>query len=150
MHTCACVIPPPRQCPTATQKTQKKTLDHVKKSCTLFSIPRTVRGERKNDMTTQAIKTKYIGPRATKGSRIQASCEARTIYVHYDYALGNIGNHRAACEALLLAMGWTTDTSQHNSDMVGGWHGDACYWVFANSDGDNRTTINSASKQEAA
>ena len=98
----------------------------------------------------QAIKTKYIGPSATKSSRIQASCEARTIYVPYDHALDSDGNHRAACEALLLAMGWTTDNSQHYSDMVGGWHGEDMYWVFANSDGDNRTSINSANAQPVA
>lgn len=96
----------------------------------------------------QAIKTKYIGPSATKGSRIQASCEAKTIYVPYTHALDSDGNHRAACEALLLAMGWTTDNSQHYSDMVGGWHTDGMFWVFANAY--DRTSINSASKQEAA
>ena len=98
----------------------------------------------------QAIKTKYIGPSATKGSRIQASCEARTIYVPYSHDLNSDGNHRAACEVLLRAMGWTRDNSQHYSDMVGGWHDNACYWVFANSDGDTRTTINSTAAQVAA
>ena len=98
----------------------------------------------------QAIKTKYIGPTNTRGSRIQASCEARTIYVPYNYALDSDGNHRAACEALLLAMGWTADQSARYADMVGGWHDNACYWVFANSDGDNRTTINSTNAQQVA
>lgn len=98
----------------------------------------------------QAIKTKYIGPGAVKGSRIRASCEAKTVFVPRDYSLDIAANHRVACEALLKAMGWTTDNSQHYSDMVGGWHGEDMYWVFANSDGDNRTTINSASAQQVA
>jgi hypothetical protein len=91
----------------------------------------------------QAIKTKYIGPSATKSSRIQASCEAKTIYVPYNHALDADGNHRAACEALMRAMGWKI-----YGDMVGGWHTDAMFWVFANAY--DRTRINSASKQEAA
>ena len=35
----------------------------------------------------QAIRTRYIGPTNTRDSRIQAKCEAKTIYVSYDHAL---------------------------------------------------------------
>ena len=94
----------------------------------------------------QAIKTKYIGPSNSKGSRIQASCEAKTIYVSYNHALDSDGNHRAACEELLRALGWTADQSAVYSDLVGGWYGDSYFWVFANSF--ERTTINSSNEHE--
>ena len=90
----------------------------------------------------QAIRTKYFGPTNSRGSRIQASCEAETIYVPYNYGLTNDENHRAACEELTRALGWAF------SDMVGGAHGDATYWVFVNEW--NRTNVNSASNEVAA
>ena len=89
----------------------------------------------------QAIRTKYCGPTNWKGSRIQASCRGKTIYVPYDHALNDDANHRAACEKLLRVMGWAF------SDMVGGAHGDAMYWVFVNEW--NRTNVNSASEVAA-
>lgn len=89
----------------------------------------------------QAIRTKYYGPSNVRGSRIQASCEGKTIYVPYNHALNSDANHRAACEELLRVMEWVF------SDMVGGTHGDAMYWVFANDW--NRTTINSTSEVAA-
>lgn len=92
----------------------------------------------------QAIKTKYFGPTNSKGSRIQASCEVRKIYVPYNHALDSDRNHRAACEELLRVLGWTSDKSVHFSDMVGGWHTNCMFWVFANTF--ERTTINSSSK----
>lgn len=95
----------------------------------------------------QAIRTKYCGPTNTRGSRIQASCEAKTIYVPYNHALNSDANHRAACEELMLAMGWTADKSTTYSGMVGGSHGGAMYWVFVNDW--HRTTINSASEVAA-
>lgn len=75
----------------------------------------------------QAIRTKYIGPSNSKGSRIQAKCEAKTIYVSYDHALNIDENHKAACDALLSAMGWNTDGY---GDMVGGVFDNCHYWVF--------------------
>ena len=76
----------------------------------------------------QTIRTKYFGPSNVRGSRIQASCKAKTIYVPWDYALDGDENHHAACEKLMRVMEWAS------SDMIGGWHGsdDAMYWVFAN------------------
>lgn len=75
----------------------------------------------------QAIRTKYIGPSNVKGSRIQAKCEARTIYLSYDCALSEDENHKSACTALVRAMGWDVDGY---SDMVGGVFDNAHYWVF--------------------
>ena len=98
-------------------------------------------------LNMQAIKTKYCGPTNSRGSRIQASCDAETIYVPYDYALNSDENHRAACEKLLRVLGWTADKSSHFTDMVGGEHGDDMYWVFVNER--NRTNVNSASEVAA-
>ena len=75
----------------------------------------------------QAIRTKYLGPTNTRGSRISAQCEAGRICVQYDYALNIDGNHKAACQALLKKLGWNTE---HYADMVGGVFDGAIYWVF--------------------
>lgn len=75
----------------------------------------------------QAIRTKYIGPSNVKGSRIQAKCEARTIYLSYDSELSEYENHKSACTALVRAMGWGVDGY---ADMLGGVFDNAHYWVF--------------------
>jgi hypothetical protein len=93
----------------------------------------------------QAIRTKYFGQTNTCGSRIQASCELETIYLPYNNDLSLVENHRKACERLLRGMEWTADWGDF-SNMVGGWHGDAMYWVFA--DCWNRTNI--SNKNEVA
>jgi hypothetical protein len=54
----------------------------------------------------QAIATKYHGPTDTKGSRISASCEARRIYVPWDYEHEPAENHRRAAEALARKLDW--------------------------------------------
>ena len=78
----------------------------------------------------QAIRTKFYGPGNTRGARVQAKCEARTVYVPWDYELGIEGNHKAACEALLRRMQWHAPHGQY-SPMIGGQFGAARYWVFA-------------------
>lgn len=77
----------------------------------------------------QAIRTRYFGPSNVKGSRIQAKCEAKTIYVSYDHALNIEENHVAAREALLAAMGWT---SPYYEPMVCGGFDNDYYHVFTN------------------
>jgi hypothetical protein len=72
-----------------------------------------------------AIRTKYFGPPNVRGSRIQAQCKAKTIYVPYDHALNSDENHRAACKKLLSIMGW-------GAPMVGGTFANDMYWVFRN------------------
>lgn len=75
----------------------------------------------------QSIRTRYFGPSNSKESRIQAKCEAKTIYMPYRHELNIEENHRAACRELVRAMKW--DTSDY-SDLVGGeFYGDT-YWVF--------------------
>jgi hypothetical protein len=73
----------------------------------------------------QAIRTRYIGPSNVRGSRIQAKCEARTLYMPYDHALNLEGNHAAACEALLLVMQWSPK-------RVGGVFAHDYYWISIN------------------
>ena len=80
----------------------------------------------------QAIRTRYFGPSNTRGSRIQAKCEAKTIFVHYDDALNSSDNHKAACEQMLTLMGWTKDHGNY-SNMVGGSFDHDWYWVFEHS-----------------
>jgi hypothetical protein len=55
---------------------------------------------------TQAITTKYLPPTNYKGSRIKASCAARSLTVHIDHALNIEANHAAAAQALASKMGW--------------------------------------------
>ena len=73
----------------------------------------------------QAIRTRYFGPTNVRGSRIQAKCEAKTIYLSYDHALNLDENHQAACQKLLSIMDW-------GSPMVGGTFANDMYWVFQN------------------
>jgi hypothetical protein len=80
----------------------------------------------------QAIRTRYYGPTNSRGSRIQAKCEARAIYLPYDHALNLDGNHRAACEALMIAMGWTPEHGRAYVPRVGGVFGHDYYWVTLN------------------
>lgn len=75
----------------------------------------------------QAIRTRYHGPSNSRGSRISAKCEAKTIYVSYDHALSIDGNHKAACAALIAKMQWDTD---HYADVVCGVFDNDHYWVF--------------------
>jgi hypothetical protein len=75
----------------------------------------------------QSIRTRHFGPSNVKGSRIQAKCAAKTIYVGYDHALDLSENHRVACRALLLAMSWN-----NVAPMVGGYFANDMHWVFQN------------------
>ena len=78
----------------------------------------------------QAIVTKYFGPSNIRGSRIKASCQARSITISYDYALNSEGNHRSAAIALQTKMGW--DSAFHGP-MIGGAMPDGNYaCVFVN------------------
>ena len=72
----------------------------------------------------QAIRTRYHGPGNVRGSRFSAQCEARRVYVSYDYALGSDENHEAAMRAMCAKLGWDADR------MIGGVFGNDYYWVF--------------------
>ena len=80
----------------------------------------------------QAIRTRYFGPSNVRGSRIQAKCEARTLYMPYDHALNLDGNHRAACEALLTVMGWIPEHGRAYTARVGGVFNHDYYWIALN------------------
>ena len=54
----------------------------------------------------QAIITKYIPCTNTRGSRIQAKCEAKTIYFSYDHSLNVENNHIAAAKELIKKLDW--------------------------------------------
>jgi len=52
----------------------------------------------------QAITTKYLGPTATKGSRIVASCAAGRVTIPFPYEAG--GNAESHAMALLAKLDW--------------------------------------------
>lgn len=53
----------------------------------------------------QAIRTVYLCPTNTRGSRIKATAAAGSLTVDYDHAL-DVANHRVAAEALIAQLGW--------------------------------------------
>ena len=81
----------------------------------------------------QAIVTKYHGPTNTRGSRISARCNARRIYVAWDYELDVDANHWAAAMRPVRIMGW-------GGEWVCGSLPDACadYACFIDATRSNR------------
>lgn len=57
----------------------------------------------------QAILAKYHGPTNTKGSRISAKCDAGSVSIPYPHELSGDAVYRAAANALIAKLGWTTD-----------------------------------------
>lgn len=72
----------------------------------------------------QAIRTKFFGPTNSKGSRIQAKCAAKTIYVNWDYSMNQDDNHAKAAKILADQLGWSTF-----GDYVGGDFENCSYFV---------------------
>jgi len=73
----------------------------------------------------KAIRTRYVGPSNTKGSRIIADDgDGNRATVGYEHALNSEGNHRLAAEALMAKMGWSGHLT------VGWWKSDG-YWTFS-------------------
>lgn len=64
----------------------------------------------------QVIKTKYIGPTNTKGSRIKASCGAGSKTIQYRDELSIDKNHKLAIDMLFVQLGWDEKCS-----LVYGW-----------------------------
>lgn len=88
----------------------------------------------------QAIRTKYHGATNTRGSRISAKCEAKTIYVSFNHVLDTEGNHKAACIALKEIMNWAAPIRAYSAPMLGGYFEGCYYWVWSNeylTTGDN-------------
>lgn len=80
----------------------------------------------------QAIKTKYLGPTNTKGTRVRASAYAGSIVVDWDYGIGNNENFEKAAMELIKKFEW-----HKHRDFVGIASGtaptgqaDECYHVL--------------------
>ena len=58
----------------------------------------------------QAIQTKYLSPTNTRGSRVKASCQAKSKTLPWDHALNPSGNHTRAAKALATELGWNYGT----------------------------------------
>jgi hypothetical protein len=54
----------------------------------------------------QAIVTKFLGPTDHRGSRVKATCQARSLTLSWDHRLNPSGNHLAAAKTLALNLGW--------------------------------------------
>ena len=88
----------------------------------------------------QAITTKYLGPTNVKGSRIKATCTAKSVTVSCDHALNIENNHAAAAGALAEKMGWSGKWYQ------GGMPDDSGYCFVCVDGGSSATFVISKSK----
>jgi hypothetical protein len=68
----------------------------------------------------QAIITKFIGPTNYRGARVKARCDAGSVTVPWNYAIGIEGNHKAAALALAQKLDWS-------GDWIGGGMPDSGY-----------------------
>jgi|SRR3984885_12761840 len=80
----------------------------------------------------QAIVTKYIGPTNFRGTRIKATCAAKTRLIGWRYDLGVEENHRNAATMLQNELDWTGPRygKLHGGTMK---NGDYC-WVMVPRD----------------
>jgi hypothetical protein len=84
-----------------------------------------------NDMICQAIVTTFFGPTNTKGSRIKAQCNAKTMWFSWDHALGVGANHHRAAAALAVDLGWIEqDTKLQGGSLPGGSLRKGIAWVI--------------------
>lgn len=75
----------------------------------------------------QAITTKFLGPTNSRGSRIVAKCQAKRIFVNWDYSLDLDANHELAATELSKRLGW--DKAPYGK-MVGGALPDGIGFAF--------------------
>ncbi len=66
----------------------------------------------RDNLTCQAIVTKYHGPTNTRGSRISASAGAGRVFVGYNHRLNQEQNHAAAARALADKLAWSGELAQ--------------------------------------
>jgi hypothetical protein len=80
----------------------------------------------------RAIRTRYVGPTNTRGSRIIADAgdRASRVVVSYDPALNTDQNHAYAAVLVTRKMGW--DDPQYFTPLVGGGYNAEYFWVFQN------------------
>jgi hypothetical protein len=71
--------------------------------------------EQRKETKMQAITTKYLGPTNVRGSRVKATCHAKSIILTWDDALNASDNHTKAAQTLAEQMGWD-----------GQWYGGGC------------------------
>lgn len=55
----------------------------------------------------QAITTKFIGPTNTRGSRVKATCQAKSRTTHWNHAENTDENHTRAARLLAEELGWS-------------------------------------------
>ena len=55
---------------------------------------------------SQCIRTRYIPAGRVKPARMQASCEAKTVYLSYEDGINSDENHAAVRDKLIKAMKW--------------------------------------------
>jgi hypothetical protein len=69
----------------------------------------------------KVIKTKYVKPTDTKGSRIKAIAGCFSVIVPYDYALSDVDLHYSAVKALVLKhkLDWDISDMGYGSDNGG-------------------------------
>jgi hypothetical protein len=58
----------------------------------------------------QAILTQYLPATNVKGSRVKATCQAKSKTVSWDHALNTDDNHKEAAKALATDLGWNYGT----------------------------------------
>jgi hypothetical protein len=85
----------------------------------------------------QAIVTKYLPATNFKGSRVKATCQAKSIIRHWDSSLNADKNHMAVAKELATMMGW------NYGDWIGGCppDGKGSVWVCADTRIDERFTV---------
>lgn len=74
------------------------------------------------------IRTKYLGPTNTKGSRIKASIGPDAVTLPYDHALSGSGNHKSAAHALATKLGLEGSWARYTDHATGDGY------VFVNLD----------------
>jgi hypothetical protein len=77
----------------------------------------------------RAIRTRFVGPTNTRGSRVIADAgdRASRVVLDWDHALNTDENHAAAAVAVTEKMGWN---GQYYSPLVGGGYRSDYFWVF--------------------
>lgn len=82
----------------------------------------------------RAIRTHFVGPTNTRGSRIigDAGDTASKVTLEWDHRLSVEGNHAAAAVAVTDKMGWN---GEFYTPLVGGEYQNSYYWVFTPAPG---------------
>jgi hypothetical protein len=79
----------------------------------------------------QAITTKYFSATNSRGSRIKATCAAGSVTISYPHELSGQAVHRAAADALVAKLGWTSD---NYGELIGGGLPNGGYVFVFNND----------------